>query len=351
MKKALLIDYYGTCDGEGNPIGHSLKVQGEYVRLLKGYYQVGLAASPCLITDKTDGIQENIVLKHDICAEGASLSKRIADKCKLLSNIRTVLKIRDYDIFWFYRTDFFLMFFMIFMKKPKGVKLIAQTYQTEFGKGLPGKLLRMFYEMGLHKFDGIIYTQKDMKISCANKLYIPDYYYYEEKYGKYRTEDKQDMAVCLGTMNPYKKLEELVDAFNKNGMKLLVKGYFYDEERYRRLCERKKDNIEICDAILSEEEYYRTLAGARFSVLPYDTGQYQCRTSGIMLESLFLNSVIVAPQMLLEQNGIDGLGFEDYNELADVAFFRERQGVDRARVLEEYSEKEIRRKVVGFLEL
>lgn len=349
MKKVLLVDYYGTCDKEGKPIGHSQKVLQEYSNLIKEQFVVGAAISPCLTNGLAGEFEEIISLKYDICAEQVtSLWVRVTDKFKLISNIRYVLKKNDYDIVWFYRTDFFLFFYFFLRRKTKRFKVIGQVYQEEFATGKLSKILNYFYRKGSLKFDGLIYTQKGMAGFHGNTLYIPDYYYDEEKYGKYKNISKQEKAVCLGTMNPYKKLEELVEAFNANGMPLEIKGYFYEKERFRRLLQMKKENITIEDVVLSEDEYYCLLAEAKYSILPYDMEQYGCRTSGVLQESLFLNTIPVAPTELLKENGIDGIGYESIAELSKPESWAYMIDFAERQIPNEYDKIFIKKQLVNF---
>lgn len=350
MSKVLLVDYYGTCDKKGRPIGHSPKVLKEYCRLLKEDFQVSAAVSPCLLNDARGNFEQVYSLKYDIVAdEVQSVFKRILDKIKLFYNIHQVLKRNEYDIIWFYRTDFFLFFYFSLMIRRHSAKIIGQVYQEEFAQGAMGKILNIVYHGGTSKFDGLIYTQKGMARKHSHTLYIPDYYYDEEKYGKYRSVKKENKAVCLGTMNPYKKLEELVEAFNRNGERLEIRGYFYDKERFHRLIEMKKDNIIIEDRILTEEEYYTTLASAKYSVLPYDMNQYNNRTSGILQESFFMNMIIVAPKKLLEENGMEGIGYQKIEELGDFKEMVFQQDLKSKSGVEEYDKVKVQKELHAFL--
>ena len=351
MKKVLLVDYYGTCDKEGRPIGHSPKVLREYGQLLQDNFQVSAAVSPCLLNDAKTDFKQVYTLKYNIEAdENQSVPKRIKDKFKLFHNIHQVLKRKEYDILWFYRTDFFLFFYFAIKLRKHPAKIIGQVYQEEFAQGALGKILNVVYRRGSSKFDGLIYTQKGMAARHPHTLYIPDYHYDEEKYGKYRSVKKENKSVCLGTMNPYKKLEELVDAFNKSGEKLEIKGYFYDKERFHRLLGKKKDNILIEDRILTEEEYYTALASAKYSVLPYDMNQYSNRTSGILQESLFMDMTIIAPRQLLEENGIGGIGYQQIEELSDFQALVSKQELQRKSGLEEYDKAKVQEKLYAFLQ-
>jgi len=351
VKKILLADYYGTCDKNGAPVGHSGKVLNEYRQLLGSNFEVSAALSPCLIQCVGSSFAHIHRLKYDIHAENnPGIAERIKDKLKLFENIREVLALDGYDILWFYRTDFFLFLYLCLGLAKFKSKLITQIYQTEFASGIPGKMLAFVFAAGVRKSDGIIYTQRGMDRIHPNTLYMPDYYYDENRYGKYRILSKEDKAVCVGTMNPYKKLEELVEAFNRNGIRLEIKGYFYEKNRYHNLCRMKKDNIVIEDAVLSAEDYYHTLATAKYSVLPYDTGQYAGRTSGVLQESLFVGAIPVAPESLLRENQIPGIGYSGLWQLEDAGYIRKMaDGIDVSRIPEWYDMQMIEENLQQFL--
>lgn len=350
MQKVLLVDYYGTCDETGKPIGHSPKVLQEYCDLIEDKYIVGTALSPCLEQTAGERFCDVFKLKYDIRAYGhKGLLERIIDKLKLFYNIHQVLQISSYDIIWFYRTDFFI-FFYFYLKKKSDKKTIGLVYHEGFAQGILGRVLKYFYQKGALKFDGLIYTQKGMTVFHPNTIYIPDYYYDRDKYKKYEHPKKKEKAVCPGTMTPYKKLEETIDAFNVNGIELEIKGYFYDKERFHNLLKTKKDNIVIEDVILSEEEYYSMIAEAKYCILPYDMGQYISRTSGVLQESVFLNTVPVAPERLLKENNIKGIGYKEISELATRWSELVNKEVNNSEVLREYDRINIQKKLVKFLE-
>jgi len=293
-------------------------------------------------------------LKYSIETENlASIWKRIKDKFKIFYNIRQVFCIRDYDILWFYRTDFFLFLYIyLFLtkKRKNNIKVYVQICQNSFGKSFLGRILNHFYYEGLEKADGVISTQKGLSIKKNHVLYIPDYYYDKEKYDKYQIKQKEEKAVCLGTMTPYKELYSLVSAFNKNGMPLEIKGFFYDKGQYEIINQIRKDNIIVEDTVLSEKDYYKTLAGAKYAVLPYDMNQYANRTSGVLQECLFFATIPVAPKILLEQNSIPGLGYKAVEELSYKEFFQvnAEQDLKFDYVLEDYNKEKVQEKVLEF---
>ena len=353
MKKVLLIDYYGICDKDGRAVGHSPKVLEEYSTLLGDCYTVSVAASPCLIKEAGEQFHDKYTLRYDIYSDREmSVRKRIQDKVRLFFNINEALKLDGYDIYWFYKTDFFLFFFLCFRgirQDRKSAKYMAQIYQAGFGQSRLAPVLNWFYRRGMRKFDGITYAQKDMAGLHPNMMYFPEYYYDPGKYQKYRKAEKQEKAVCLGTMNTYKRLQELIEAFGSNGYPLEIKGYFYDKNYYRNLREGLAQNIVLEDRILSEEEYYRTLAGAKYIVLPYDMGQYQSRTSGVLIESLFLDTVAIAPKQLLAENQIGGIGYDRIEELKDITFLTRIPVSNDHDRIKEFDKNEIAGRLTGFM--
>lgn len=360
MKKILLINYYGTCDKNGQAIGHSSKVLKEYGELLKDEYEIDVAASPCLINEISEEQSRDYhkiySLKYNIITDNAqSLWKRIKDKLKLFYNIYQVFQMKDQDILWFYRTDFFLaLYFYLFIsgkrKRKKYRKIVVLLYQNSFAKNILGRILNYIYYSGFKKTDGIISTQKGLIDLGIPVLCIPDYYYDAQKYEKYRRMEKEDKVVCIGTMSPYKQLIPLVEAFNVNGLPLEIRGFFFDKEQYQRLLELKKENILIEDAVLTEEEYYRMLAYAKYSVLPYDMGQYQCRTSGVLQECVFLDTIAIAPKQLLQQNQIEGIGYSNIEDLADSSYFTKKDAPDNSAKRREFDKEEIERRLNRFMD-
>ena len=315
-----MVDYYGACDRQGKAVGHSPKVAREYRTLFSEKDEVDLAVSPCIAAEVEDaGFGRIYRLPYNIVeADYDRISKRILDKFRILRNIHQVCRIRGYDMVWFYRVDFFLMLYMIFAGRRKWrEKRICLVYQMGGGTGIVGRLMELVYRKGIRRFDGVIYTQPGTEIPAEDSFYMPDYWYGEEKYAAYAALPKEEKAVCLGAMNPYKKLEELVGVFNESGYPLEIVGYFFDKNRLQRLKDMANSNIHIEDRILSGEEYCRKLGTAMFSVLPYDMVQYQNRTSGILLESAFLEAVPVAPEALLDANGMVGIGYWLMDEMPD----------------------------------
>ncbi len=321
-KKILLVDYYGMCNENGQPVGHSAKVLNEYGKLLQEKFHLDCALSPCLVDNVDKNIFHDVyTLPYDIhIQDSLSLLGRIHDKRKLFVNIKTAMNKanRSYDAVWFYRTDIFLFLFMGLGWIPNKTRSVVLVYQNKFGSGLVSKILQCLYQKGLDKFDGVIYTQKGADIHHKRLFYMPDYYY-TNKYDNYITDNKLDQVACVGTMNKDKELEKLVHIFNQNGYPLLIKGVFFDKEQYEGLTNVKNENIGIEDRRLSEDEYYNLIARSKYVILPYLQTGYDERTSGVLQECCFLNTTVIAPRFLLEQNHMNGIGYNDLSELTNWA--------------------------------
>ncbi|MFI3202476.1 MAG: hypothetical protein R3Y54_13325 [Eubacteriales bacterium] len=326
--KILLVDYYGTCDEEGILLGHSAKVLKEYTELIQEISQVSVIASPCVINEihKND-YEKCVTLPYNIQTTSTnSLLQRMVDKFKLYKNLWEVVHFcKGYDVVWFYRTDFFMFFFFAFylLPFPKKIRTVALIYQTKYTQSRLSALLEWIYRKGLERFDLVIQTIRTSeeipkRSRKTQNFYMPDYVYDKQQYERYVQTEKEDKVVCLGTMNPYKKLEELVEVFNEIEYPLEICGVFSDKERVKHLQKRAKSHIIIKDKKLTDEEYYRKLGGAKFAILPYDELQYAGRTSGVLLESIFVDTVPIASNYLYEIGDVKGIGYDRIEGLKEV---------------------------------
>lgn len=354
MKKTiLLVDYYGTCNEQGELLGHSRKVLQDYTKLIEEKAEISVMASPCILEEiLPDAYTECIPLPHNlVIAPNNSLMTRIQDKFRLLTNLRQVVAVSgNYDVIWFYRTDFFLFFFFAshLLSLPKQLHKVALIYQVTFTQSRLNRFLEWIYKKGMKQFNVIITTveSKESK-DRASRFYMPDYFYEEEQYGKYVAEEKVDQVVCLGTMNHYKKLEELVEVFNQIEYPLEIIGPFFDSERAIRLQEMAKPHIHIVNEKLSEEAYYKKLGKAKYTILPYDEQQYEGRTSGILLESMFVDTIPIAPKCLFETTKVSGIAYEHMTELIEQlpqwedAWIEQRISENQKRRSEQYDKKRV----------
>jgi len=319
MTEITLCGYYGMCDSEGKSVGHTVKVTSEYYELLKTDNEVKIMASPSIVNGVGMNLKEvSTMLPYDIDNQNLnSLKKRLIDKWKVLTNIRYCMKKVKKGTLFFYQVDFFFFLYMFFHRKIKDKKIICLIYHQNFYQGKCEKILQYIYRKAIVKIDGILYTQKGNPPIHKNIMWMPDYLYDEKKYSYYQKKIKQNKVVCVGTMNLYKQLEELVHVFSSINYPLEIVGRFDDENRFQKLLQIKTPNITIQNKILDSKDYYETIGNAKFSILPYNMEKYKNRTSGVLLESIYVGSIPIAPQKLLKQNNLPGFGYMDMGELQD----------------------------------
>ncbi len=173
------------------------------------------------------------------------------------------------------------------------------------------------YKKILDNASFIITSNRRLNNQYKNSIFLPDYYY-SDQYKKYDSNTKSDEVLCVGTMNDVKDIEGLVRVFSKMNVNLKIIGKFSDKLRYSTLLKNKIDNIEIIDKNLDYDEYYNLIGRTKFVVLPYKGDGYENRTSGVLLEAMFLNCIPIAPKFLLEFNGVDGIGYNCLEELLNI---------------------------------
>ena len=314
-EKVILCNYYGMCDEIEFPIGHALKVTEEYTLLLRDYFGVDLVASPCLTKHVNKSQYSNIhALKYNISIKNNTIAKRISDKLKLMSNIHACL--RHEGTLFFYQVDFFFFLYLyLFYKKNNRREIICLIYQQNFTGGVLEGLLQHIYGCAIKKTDGIIYTQPGNRIEHENCMWMPDFIYDERVYKEYQHKQKENKVVCVGTMNRYKELEKLIEVFSKLNIPLDIVGKFDDDQRFQQLNKNRTSNISISNTNLSSPAYMNKIATAKYCILPYDMDQYQSRTSGVLLESIYMGSIPIAPKQLLESNNLPGVGYHILNDL------------------------------------
>jgi len=342
MKRVALIEYQGRCDTEGNAVGHAPKVLGEYYGLLKDRAELTVYAPETILraADKEVRSYAKQLPHRIVMKSNNSVFEKIANKFRMFANIRGALLHAEEDVLWFFNVEFYLMLYLSLFGN-HGRRIFCTLFQDGWhGSGTADFKQRVF-EHAQGQIERIMSTGPAFTFKNAESFFLPDYPYDEAVYGPYRLETKQEQAVCLGTMGAEKDIEGLVAAFTKNGYPLTIAGRFYDKERVSRLKETAGENITIRDDYLEREEYLRLMARAAYCILPYSSGQYRTQTSGVMQEAMFLNTIPVAPEEVLQASGIPGLAAAGPDEVTKEKLTE----FDRASVLEEY--RKLREEVYG----
>jgi len=320
--KIAMIEYQGRCDETGKAVGHAPKVLKEYYNFIKDHFEVEILAPATILKECPEEITKNaFTLNENIVMKGHKTFKdKIDGKLSMFKNIKQAVKNTDADILWFFNVEYYIMLYFGLNRKPSGKKMVFTMFKEGFSGGFAGKIRQFFFGLAQKKIDLIIKTGQGFKYKNTKSVFVSDYYYDEEKYKAYKTDEKENLAVCLGTMGDGKQLEELVESFGKTDYPLKIAGRFYNKERFNKLKESASDNISIEDKYLSEEEYFTLLSKARYTVLPYSKTGYYNQTSGVLQEAVFLDTIPIANVSLLNCNEIKGIGFEDWKDMNSTFF-------------------------------
>lgn len=327
MKKLIIANYISYTDRNGIPVGHPLKVCGEYIEWLRDAYGLTFAAHTTYL-DALDGKAENVLPLAEQIREGndySSLRGRFHQLFVSFRNIKQIFK-SGADVVLFCDVDIFLFFYLLvhpFRRK----KTVIVSYLEKMEKKSHDRIFQYIAK----RVKLFIFSNRLLMGKLQNGIYIPDFLYDEKIYQKYRAEVKQDKVVCLGVMNQGKRLEELVEAFTRTELRLEICGHFADKERYARLLEMASgcENIHIEDSVLPYEDYMERLSRAKYCILPYRVGEYATKTSGVVLESIYSGVVPIVPEQLIQAWEVNGIPYENFEEIGDMV-----QEIDVSAVIE-----------------
>ncbi|HOO79474.1 MAG TPA: hypothetical protein PLZ77_00620 [Lachnospiraceae bacterium] len=316
MKKISMVEYQGRCDIQGRAVGHAPKVLEEYYNFIKDDYNVRIFAPEVISKQLPVSLQKDTCeLPYRIIMKGKkSFLAKITDKMHMFGNIKKAIYSADAEVLWFFNVEYYLMLYLFLHRKPKQ-KIVCTMFLDGYHGNVTAKVKQWVFEKAQKKIDIILSSGRKFLFANTMSEFIPDYYYRPEIYQQYQQKSKEPYAVCLGTMGKGKELEEMVQAFNRIGYSLQIAGRFYDHERLVELKRNAGENITIEDSYLSQEEYLTKLSKAAYVVLPYSPGQYATQTSGVMQEALFVNTIVISYQDVLDGAGMSGIGFHRWDDL------------------------------------
>ena len=312
MNKIILADYIGHSDNSGKPMGHPIKVINETYELIKPMFRIQIAVPESHVSSILEDKTNIIKLKYNV---GVFSKQKILNFMKKWANLNRIFSNRKDSVVWFINVDFSLFLYLYLRNVDK--IWINLCYNPL--KNISGWRKKVISSV-LKNAEKIILTNPNFakEISGAT-VYIPDYYYDEKLYGRFQGEEKLEQMVCLGTMGKEKKLEDLVLTMKNSSIPLKICGNFkHSEERYQNLKKLAEGHICLENKFVADDEYYGLIAKSRYVVLPYDMNLYDERTSGILLETIFLHGIPIAPQKLLVYNGINGIGYQRISEIPDL---------------------------------
>lgn len=307
MKKVAIIEYLNYVDEKFNPTGHGKKVFGEAYDLLCDEYETVCVSSKEYSLGKgSDGKYISAIQQGS-----RGLNRGV------IRNIRRALKLADADVVWFTNTEWRLLAYLAFV--PKGKKIVVTMYRNTIedissGSGKAKKIKLKMVKMGIERANLVVVTNPNLSI-CNNQIYIPDYYYRADKYDRLRKLAKRNQILCVGAMRSSKDLEGVVSHFSGTDIPVHIVGGFSDKAQFEKLNQIKGSNITIEDKRLDDNEYYQLIAESKYIIMPYKMESYRNATSGILQESIFVGSIPIAPQKLLEFNGVSGIGYQKLIDL------------------------------------
>lgn len=307
-QRIILVEYLNYVNSSGEAVGHGRKVLEEAFSLLPDGYEAGCAACEAY---RPAGFSGALLPLRAV----RPADRRTAAHGEIFDNLRRVFAMAGKnDVLWFTNTEWHLMTFLAFC--PRGRKVIATVYRdilADVGLSRFAFLKSGPVRRGLRRVDLTVVTNRHLKIG-RRQIFLPDYIY-SDWYDRYQSARKQDRVLCVGVMRASRDLRGVIEHFRGTDVPVYIAGSFPDREEFQRLLEQATENIRMEDRLIPYEEYYTLIAESRFVILPYDMAAYHSATSGILLECAFLRSIPIAPQELLDENGIQGIGYRKLEEL------------------------------------
>lgn len=312
MNELVIVDYIGNCTNEKIPTGHALKTLNESGEMLGDVFDVEYIVNEVYKNYlPADRIKKGI--PYVSCPMNQNtLLKKIMLRVRKIKSIWNITN-SEKNI-WFINTDFWLFVALLIYPLKKKNRIFVTNYIDYYHDGGIGKKIKnAIYRLSCRNIDCVFTTDKTVEL--PKHQYIPDYWYDENKYREFNCTEKRNAVYICGGINPGKDIMGAIDAFNVNGFPLHINGFFSNEQLYEKAITCAKDNITIHDGRMSDEEYYINLGKYKFVLLPYKKENYSNRSSGVILEAIFLGAIVIAPEFLLKHLGIEGISYGDIKEL------------------------------------
>lgn len=307
----VIAEYLNLITEKREPIGHGMKVFQEAVSLVSQDDVISVSCPEYSSPREKD--HRNV---DSIIPERDNVIKKYLIQIRTIRKAFRVANESKDKIVWFTNVHWLLPFLMgvLPIKKHVILTMFRDIAEDTLMAGTKLKRIKHHYvRKGISKAAFLIVTNPSLSIS-ERQLHIPDYYYTEE-YEKYQKKEKEDRVVCLGIIRETKDIRGLIGKFRNTDIPVLIAGRFDSQDTYQWAMENKSDNIIIENRKIAEEEYYNFIAGSRFVILPYKTEWCRNATSGILLEAVFLSSIPIGPRILLDNNQINGIGYETLEDL------------------------------------
>lgn len=308
-------------DGKGNLIGHYKKQVEQTLQVL-----LGIGYRP----DQIEVVAGEKLLETVACGRKVCLPFHVSEERGTAKTIEAQMAANYFyaclrasgDYIWYiYVSEIVLRLISLF---PMKRKLIATTYMNWEGvlrdAGHSGGMRRRQIEKGLDRLYLCITTNPSYRRK-QRAVFLPDYFRTDqEKELYYRP--KVDRVTSVGLITKGKNLTNVIKVFARHdmGIPLVIKGRIRDQviSRSQIAQYNRRGNIQIADGFLPEEEYRNLLAESRFVILNCDPKIYKNRTSGVLLESIFVGCIPIAPAAILRSNHVNGIAYTNIGQIPEL---------------------------------
>lgn len=334
-----LIDVTNVVDSFMQPVGHELKLLKDFPEIFDEGIEI-LASKEYLSSLNKKGK----VLPFSVCSGDY---KNV--NLKILCNYLKALIVSEGNILLFTIVPEALLWGIALLKGRKKIVIITYEHWDNyiFNKLRNHPIRRLLVKKGLQKINGCIVTNNEYKPK-GKYIRIPDYFLTEQMQMLQKKEKKQG-CVCLGEMRQGKNIDGLVKVMRNTKIPLLIAGSFQSPKMYKRVKQLQTDNIVIKNSNLSYLTYLEYLSSYKYAILPYYSKSYTGRTSGVLLEAIFLGTIPIAPESLLKENHIHGIGFQHLSEIPDLIERYEKEDRIIENKLEKYKFQNVKKKIQFFL--
>lgn len=317
MKQLIIADISSLRKGNTS-FGHFISVAKNYRYLLEGVYDIRIAGGP--IYKKYFSEEELVNLPNEIAVD---LSKdkvsKIKEKVGELINARKLLKSTSNSVIIFQHYSVIPLLIEIIINKQRNNNIFLIQYKSE----LKNFLKKCLFRLARKKINGIITSQdtigKEYKLPS---IVLPDYIYVKETNQNYKNIIPKYDFGFVGIVREGKRVERIVEIFQKRNEKILIAGNFMlSEEKNKKILSGKNNHIYIYNKYLSEDEYWDSIESVKYFILPYDGKYYENASSGVIYDCLFHKKPVITIKRPTFQFIEDyGLGKLYDNDLSEINF-------------------------------
>jgi hypothetical protein len=342
-----LVDYIGQSSTDRRPVGHASQALKDLRDLLSGWVTAAFVL-PRNYGEFFPDLKSSTAFELRYFCDVDIRSPFCRIRC-LFGKVRNLLHVflsGKGKILWFMNVDFLFFIFLVLFPLSRKTTVISTLYLQEYGQG-SGRGRRIknhFLRRGLKKVDLVVKSNSAMFFSGRN-VFCPDYIYRRDMFPM--QSEKKTYLLCAGLMNQAKEVEKLASVCCDAKIPLKIAGFFPDKKLLKKVEKHSGGSVEVVDRYFAEEEFRQMVSGAEFLVIPYREENYDRRTSGIFLESIYADTVPVAPEFLTRFMNLPAVEYDRLENLpvilralnkGDLENLRKKMGAVRER----YSLKRVR---------